>query len=407
MRHKKTKTFFAPKTRFSLSLSRKASLMILVLSSVMLFSCGETDYSLITGDINENSKTVVNIPHTSIKKQILGTCWIYSTVAMVESLVLKESQGLMHEDFSEAYLTYMHLKELLLPSYGTVPKVLDDAGNFARARKLIKRYGLLREQDFIKNDANKIEKEAFIEANRSLKEGPLKELFSFTLSLEEKKQLVFSELNRIFGVDIDQKMKYAISAKDIIITSAKTGEKVTLEEELDNWEDFPFKSVYDFGPDYEDINLNKQISLTENQQHLLKRLKQLLNKGYPAALSWFVDNHAHQNGSFRIQYLKEKGSPGQLQGGHISVIEDYTAILGYQYLGAGELSQQEKELALEGKLESIIVKNSWGNDSSTSIAIDGEYGYNRIFMDYLLTWIPLYHAKKATLPLISMTLPKE
>ena len=131
-------------------------------------------------------------------------------------------------------------------------------------------------------------------------------------------------------------------------------------------------------------------------------------------ISWFVEPNALSEGAFDIKNIQKNGV-SKNQGGHISVLEDYTAWAvdiesGERvYIGEGDKLQHLKDLALNsGEIDSLIIKNSWGDDPATSKTFnrDGEYGYHRLKANYLLTWIEDTSSKKGTLPLLSLVLPK-
>jgi hypothetical protein len=396
-------------------MNKKTAIIIFFVTAIFT-SCNKivsTDSKLSLA----HGQKIVNIPHTKVKKQTIGNCWIYSTIAMIESIILKTSNK--HENFSESYLTYWDFYDKLLPTSSVTPKEVIDAGNFPKARLLIRKYGLMRDKDFIPEEANtqgsEVQANSLKAVNESLKNGALAALYGYKLSRQERKALVKGELDRIFNLKMDEKLKHVIKSQELMVVSAKSNELVPLDSELYNWISFPFSNVFSGKLNINELDYNKQIELDDNQKKLLKRVKENLNKGFPAMISWFLDTNALENGEFSIKNIQKNGI-GSNQGGHITVLEDYTAsgvdpITGKEFhLGEGETTIELKKLALEhGKIDYFVIKNSWGDDpeKTKSYKKDGEYGYHKLNLDYLLTWLEVKANNSTILPILSIVLPKE
>jgi hypothetical protein len=343
---------------------------------------------------------------------------------MVESMVLAATDGAEVKNFSETYLTYWHFRNELLYRVGIRSSQVQTGGNFATARNLIQKHGLLNEGDFIESEKETISSTTQLtaqnEINKSLKSGALSALLTGEeMSEEEKIKLVDAELQRVFQVDIQEKVKRSISGDDLLVKSSITGEPIPLNEELNNWETINFRKMVLKGwmftfPEnipVEELDYSKTISLTSRQKDLFQVLKAALNDKLPVLLSWSVENNARKDGVYNIDNLIAKGKPGE-QGLHLTIIEDYTAsgfdpMTGERFsLGEGELTPEEKKLALDyGKIDDLIIKNSWGLYPGYTYKADGEYGYHKLNKSYLLTWLKANGVEDTILPLKSLVLP--
>jgi hypothetical protein len=95
----------------------------------------------------------------------------------------------------------------------------------------------------------------------------------------------------------------------------------------------------------------------------------------------FAALNTEKNSTFEYDlYLKKGYSEGQ--GGHLIVLEDYVVnnVPGVGRIGEGDVSNDLKEKALDGTVEYLVVKNSWGTDRAERGITDG---YTRFEMKYL------------------------
>ncbi len=360
------------------------------LSAILLSACGRLP------NTNTNSSvSTVNIAQSTVKQQSIGNCWIYAALGWAESLALRATGTELN--LSETYLTYRYFQELLLEEIPTTE--LETGGNFTIAMNLIATYGVMREGDFIPSEATQIRSErqaiALNILNESIKTGKLAALRNSYTSPKERQQIIVSELDRAFSVDMASLTSQIINPSRIKLGVAYDGTPLTLsklatsEYHQWNWVSFPFNGQSSWDGQPTSVPLRSR-----NQQQILKRVMRALNDGHPVLVSWFVDFNALSGDNFDMDTLIAAQKPGR-QGGHITVIEDYVAsgvnpIDGKRFRTAeDEVSQEEKDLAVNyGSIDYFIVKNSWGQKPESSYHRDGSYGYHKLMASYAFGWIP-------------------
>ncbi len=264
----------------------------------------------------------VYIPQSSVKKQSIGNCWLYAALGWLESLSLSASKhfGYRHYNFSESYLTYRHFEEQLMDRSSGLKKSreITTGGSFEKALDLIHYYGLMAEGDFIPDEAYSDRSEAQSDAvaylNNSLELGKLANIFKRKTSEEEKAQLIQSELDEAFGVDMNALEGKIIDSESVLVGWDRydSGRQVSLYQ-LSNEDRYRWSDVH--YPNY---------ASDSQKEKVLRRVKSALNDGHPVMISWFVDFNANEDGVFSRATLDDMGAPGR-QGGHLTVIADYTA----------------------------------------------------------------------------------
>lgn len=335
----------------------------------------------------------VDLHHSRAKWQSIGNCWIYAAVGWLEAMEIRYNPGIAEPNYSETYLTYRHYEEQLLRA-GELTEV-DTAGNWYRAQRLIRNYGVMTEADFVSSEAEEDKSEVQDTATNVINES----LISGPLSLARDPQTVRAELDRAFGVKLADLQDRIINAEAIALgTEPTTGKVVTLREELANW--YVASWYEDYYREYANATSEPSGPFPANgsvNASLLRRVKEAINTGHPVMISWAVDfNALDTNGVFSMETLRASGRPGG-QGGHLTVIEDYTARVTLpdgtvRDIGEGQVSQEDLDLALKaGEITSLIIKNSWGSENRpnrTSYLHDGRQGFHRLDMNYLLGAFP-------------------
>ena len=117
---------------------------------------------------------------------------------------------------------------------------------------------------------------------------------------------------------------------------------------------------------------------------LEKAIKQALNDGQPVVIGFQIDfNAVDQNGLFNLSTYAAQGAG--TKGAHMVVLSDYTVkdAPNYGTLPEGNLSAEKKQAAIEGKLEYLVAKNSWGSTESRKDRPWIRDGYSRISWDFL------------------------
>lgn len=341
---------------------------------------------------------------TAVKRQSIGNCWLYATMSWVEGMHKRDTGEELN--LSETYLTYWHWYEQIANSGRDA---LSTGGSFAVATNLIERYGMMKEGDFLPNEASmemsaaQARAETYI--NQSLKSGKLS-----TRQARQDRDLVRTELNAAFGVDSKRvermnrvfgravtrtlDMSYAnrkpgyevIRAKDfkVQVPNAETHTKdsVTLADAIGDGSRWSRSGKY----------AHQEISMPYNESQyraFQQRIQRALHDGALPVMSWKVDFNALTNDSrFSLEELERRGPGiGGRQGGHMVVINDYQAKLADgTVLKAGEdvsAEQLEKALANDTSIEFFRVKNSWGAYRADRWSDAAIAGYHDLEWSYL------------------------
>lgn len=343
---------------------------------------------------------IVNVPQTDVERQSIGNCWLYAEASWVESMHLAATGRAF--DSSQSYWTYWHWFEQISAGYGDS---ISTGGSWMTANGLVRRYGLMAERDFIATDTESEmsgrQKSALAALNTALKSGALS-----TDRARRDRHLVRVEmdrawglsseqsmmLDRVFGRDVDRTFDGSRPASSTNSTIIRADEfevaytrggaesasvKTTLSRAMGEWSE-----AYYYG----------------DQRAFLKRVQRALHDEQPVIISWFVDFNAMENrqssplrGSFNIDTLREQG-PGH-QGGHMTVLEDYQAILSDgTVLEAGKTLSKERAAdrallarALDNttQVQFLRVKNSWGSARPDRTFAPGMPGYHDLYMNYL------------------------
>ncbi len=124
------------------------------------------------------------------------------------------------------------------------------------------------------------------------------------------------------------------------------------------------------------------------RRRIWNRVFRALNDKQPVVISLMIDFNALDNkdGTFKGQRLRELGAGDQ--GGHLTVLEDYTVtdVPGIGAIGRGEVSEELQELALQGTLDQLVVKNSWGVNRPERGIKDGITLFDRSYLEDQYAW---------------------
>ena len=280
-----------------------------------------------------NPKRSVDVAHTPTERQSIGNCWLYAQATWVESMH-KRATG-ENIDISQSYWTYMHwymqIKSKNIDEIST-------GGTWDDANKIIRKFGLMKEVDFISEDnlqeKSLRQKTALTIINESLKNGSLskpgnrsnsklvREALDEAWELSEDKKAM---LDQVFGEDMsktfynlaDETGTPIIQAKDLKVeytygpNSTYTSSNQTLETAMWEWR----KLTYRYSSD---------------RKKAMRKVLRALSSQEPVLISWFVDFNAlekennEREGSFNRTTLDKAGEPGR-QGAHLTALEDYEA----------------------------------------------------------------------------------
>lgn len=353
------------------------------------------------GDVDDHASDIVNVPHTPVERQAIGNCWIYAHATWAESMHLAATGETF--DVSQSYWTYWHWYEHILTSeWGEI----DTGGNFGTANRLVRKYGLVAERDFVPSDDEgemaTRQKTALDEINRSLTTGALSTEEARGDATLVRRELdrawglapeVVATLDRVFGVPVDKGFDGRSAPADasgttiipatafvVAYPSSPGGppQRKTLSDAMSEWRTEGYRWA-------------------DDKRDFLLRVQRALHDAQPVLITWFVDFNALENranerrGSFNMTTLNELG-PGS-QGGHMTVLEDYeaelevgTVLRAGETLDAADPAQAAllaKALEPATKVRFLRVKNSWGNARPDRAFAPGMPGYHDLALDYL------------------------
>lgn len=334
----------------------------------------------------ESQLDVTSVVHSAVKRQSIGNCWLYAQGSWLESM-LKHTNG-SETNVSESYWTYWDLYEKLARGAEVTASdsELNTGGSWGLASYLLKTYGWVEEKDFIPEEATMAMSDAQLCAQNYLNSA-VKEDGTLAPSIPRTPELLKSELNKAFScqgrytVDMDKTFPKQRSAASTLLKDRKTGEERSLLQWMSAWTEVGHPGFF-YWDQFEGKKLPSEYSLSRLDQ-LGLRIRKALNDHQPVVLTFFVTfNAPDSKGLFNLKTLAEKNDYGTT-GGHIVVLHDYTVknVPGVGVLGEGDLPEEQKALALQGTLDYVIVKNSWGANRVDRPWIGN--GYSRISWDYL------------------------
>ncbi len=346
---------------------------------VLLSGCGEKKRTASQLDV-----TVVD--HTEVKRQSIGNCWLYALGSWFESMLKSSGSGDLN--VSESYWTYWDLYEKLQNNWeiSTDKSELNTSGSWARAKYLVLSYGWLEEKDFIGEEASITKSDAQLCAQNYL-ELQVKEGGTLAAGIERTPELLKTELNKAFScngrylVDIDAAYAKRKLSDETLLKDRKSGEERTLSASLADWREVDNPS-YSYWTQFEGKKLPSESELSRFKQ-LGLRMRKALNDHQPLVLTFYVSfNAPDAKGLFNLSTLSQNEDYGTT-GGHIVVLHDYTVrnIPEVGTIGEGDLDEASKTLALQGEIEYLVAKNSWGSQRFDRPWIGN--GYTRLSWDYL------------------------
>ncbi|HYX35916.1 MAG TPA: hypothetical protein VE954_22680 [Oligoflexus sp.] len=341
-----------------------------------LTSCGPSSQPKIA----TSSPLVTDISHTIAKRQSIGNCWLYAASTWMESMALSYQNETL--DVSESYWTWWYFHDQLIRN-----SVLDEitiGGSWAAARSIILKRGFVSEGDFIGEETavemSLRQKQAMTYINEQLTAGALQDPATRT------PELIRQVLDEAFGSNMAEAETRALPANQKIITYLPSGQPLTLRDLLDQrsrfaWTEVSFPRVFGEGAV---IGAN----VHDARRMLWTRVFRALNDRQPVVMRLMIDFNGLDNhdGTFKGDLLREKGVGKQ--GGHLTVLEDYTVkdVPGLGFIGRGDVSEELQEQALLGTLDHIIVKNSWGVNRPDRGIKDGITLFDRSYLEDQFAW---------------------
>jgi hypothetical protein len=349
-----------------MTLRHQAPALVFTFFSLFSVSCGENN--------QRSAIKVSDVRHTPVKRQSIGNCWLYATSTWAESLHLAATGNTVN--LSESYWTYWDWFRKIVGSSGST---IETGGSWRLASNIIRNHGYMLEGDFLPAEAeaqmSDVQRSAEIQINESLKSGDLKD------PSQRTPENVKVALNKAFGVDIDSLNSKIKPAHELQTGKLVHDEPLTLADEIAGgrhaWSN-------EFYPQLFGENAREPRLIKRRRANLLLRVLRAVNDRSPVIMSSMVEFAAlntEKNSTFEYDlYLKKGYSEGQ--GGHLIVLEDYVVnnVPGVGRIGEGDVSNDLKEKALDGTVEYLVVKNSWGTDRAERGITDG---YTRFEMKYL------------------------
>src|SRR5688572_1590198 len=145
----------------------------LALSSIAVAGCsGES------GD-DSQSQDVGDAKNSKVERQAIGNCWLYATASWVEGIRMwsTASEGEPEPDLSQSYWTMWHWFDEIVD--GAAWTEISTGGNTWTANDIIRKRGLMMEEDFVKEDVtsemSSRQSSALAKINDEIKNGRLKE----------------------------------------------------------------------------------------------------------------------------------------------------------------------------------------------------------------------------------------
>ena len=191
-------------------------------------------------DAKTSSDDVVTLPHTDVKNQSIGNCWLYANASWLEALHNAATQEA--ENYSESYWGYWHWYLQILWSADETPgnryadlKEVQSGGFFWEASHIMKYFGAMREGDFIPEEAtsttSRRQSTALAAINRSLREGALKDRAARKDMDLLRKEMdaawglspeVSARLDTAFGRNLDRSPDMSDAAVHKVVSASKS-----------------------------------------------------------------------------------------------------------------------------------------------------------------------------------------
>lgn len=361
--------------------------------------CGSTASRVGDGSAEEEGAStapIVDVDHSSVKRQSIGNCWLYAVGSWAESLN-KAATG-VELDTSESYLTYWHWFEQIANRRASS---ISTGGTWSTGVDLMSRYGVMLEGDFIPEELGVErsirQRDALAAINESLKTGALATSVarSDRATIRAELDRVFNvsatvkaELDTVFGAGVVRTLDRSTSAavgshvmttRSIAVKTTDPLSRVPVTVTLADVIGTPSSWGAGRGGRYAWQSASYPTSAS-SRRNFWKRMQRAMHDQQPVVISWRVDfNALDATGNFAAPPTE----PGR-QGGHLVVVEDYEIdnVPGYGTLPAGTPEARpaalSAALADSATIKFLRIKNSWGSTRPGPFL-----GYNDLYTSYL------------------------
>ncbi len=387
---------------------------VLALSSLAVSGCGDESTSDQTQDVGDakNSK---------VERQAIGNCWLYATASWVEGIRIWATGE--EPDLSQSYWTMWHWFDEIID--GAAWTEISTGGTTWTANDIIRKRGLMMEEDFVKEDVtsemSSRQSAALAKINDEIKNGRLKEpsaredaalVLTVLMDAWQLDEAVRAQIVSTFGEDGSNTLDQSGSTEGTSIVAASDFAVAYPERETDP-----------AAPTLRETNLDEAMgewrtvrypSNPSGRRDFQVRVQKTIHDGVAAIVTWDVDFNAMESkagdlqGSFNMTTRNGLG-PGR-QGGHMTVFEDYeveTQEFGLLEAGVtldAENPEDAEKLAAALLPTSTVkffrIKNSWGGFRDDRASAPGFPGYHDLYMDYmngpLSSWCPSVKDSKTT-----------
>lgn len=380
-------------------LVRSATLVALAGMSLTTAACAPADHGL---DIAASHDHVTDEPAGEIEQQSINNSWLYAAASWAESMHYAATGEVF--DISQSYWTYWHWYDEIERSSSDT---LWTGGDNTLSNALIRSRGLMREIDFVSEDASSNtsarQRTALAAINQELSTGRLGSLMARSDArlvrdvLDEAWQLrpeVVAQLDLAFGENGKRRLGNGASTAGTKViaggdfaaryTDASSGEVIVKDADLNQAGSDWRHAFYPHGD--------------AARRELQIRVQRALDDGQVVMATWAVDFNALESedpdllGSFNLATLAAAGEPGN-QGGHTAVFKDYeveTEQFGVLAAGVAldpaDPADGAKLAAAQlpsSRLRFFRIDNTWGGLFDARAGAPGFPTYHDLHMDYL------------------------
>ncbi len=343
--------------------------LALLLALHVLSSCGPTSSS---------EPLVTDVEHTSVKKQTIGNCWLYTAAGWAESLHLSATG--QAANLSESWWTWWYWHDQLInPEF----KDLAVGGLWETSAKIILERGWLLESDFAPEEEQLEASERQIVAELRIR-ADLDEGGALHSPESRTPENVTRALNAAFEVKIAHLKTLARPASEFVV-GRRGGEELSLVHALDQSKNTAWRQIEWPHVKGEHTRISNRVK--KQRIELSRRVMRALNDRKPVVMTMMIDMNAYDisDETFKLERARNLG-PG-IQSAHMVVLEDYVVdnVPGLGRIGEGDMPPEIKAKAVLGDLVYLKAKNSWGTNRPDRGVTDG---YTRFSMDYLNAQLP-------------------